>query len=116
MAGVNGLRSSVPYRGLIVALAVVSVERRRRVAGTSSEESAPPDHLDDLPQWRRHLPWAVAGAVHHADARTSAGQAGDRPGSRVPRDHAQPDRGREPPAAALGPQDAGRRRRRHGRS
>lgn len=61
--GVTGLRSSLPYWILIVALMAVSVERRRRVAGTTSEESAPPDYLEDLPPWRRHLPWAVAGAL-----------------------------------------------------
>ncbi|OHV48808.1 ATP-binding cassette domain-containing protein [Pseudofrankia sp. BMG5.36] len=61
--GVYGLRSSLPYWVLIVALVVVGMERRRRVAGTSSEATPPPDYLADLPRWRRHLPWVVAGAL-----------------------------------------------------
>jgi len=60
--GVYGLRSSLPYWVLIIALVVVG-ERRRRVAGTASENAPPPDYLDGLPRWRRLLPWAVAGAV-----------------------------------------------------
>ncbi|WP_007509196.1 ABC transporter permease subunit [Pseudofrankia saprophytica] len=61
--GVYGLRSSLPYWVLIVALVVVGMERRRRVAGTASEAAPPPDYLADLPRWRRHLPWVIAGAV-----------------------------------------------------
>jgi ABC-type branched-subunit amino acid transport system ATPase component/branched-subunit amino acid ABC-type transport system permease component len=60
--GVYGLRSSLPYIILFVALVAVGVDRGKRMAGTASDLSAPPDHLEDLPAWRRNLPWVLAGA------------------------------------------------------
>jgi ABC-type branched-subunit amino acid transport system ATPase component/branched-subunit amino acid ABC-type transport system permease component len=60
---VYGLRSSLPYLVLFVVLVVMGSDRKRRVAGTSSEAAPPPDHLADLSPWRRRLPWIIASAV-----------------------------------------------------
>jgi ABC-type branched-subunit amino acid transport system ATPase component/branched-subunit amino acid ABC-type transport system permease component len=56
---VTGLGASVPFLALLLALWFLGRERVRR-AGTAAESADVVDHADDLPAWRRTLPWAVA--------------------------------------------------------
>ncbi len=59
---VTGLGASVPFIALLAALWFLGRERGRR-AGTAAESEATVDHADDLPQWRRTLPWVVASVL-----------------------------------------------------
>jgi ABC-type branched-subunit amino acid transport system ATPase component/branched-subunit amino acid ABC-type transport system permease component len=56
---ITGLGASVPFIALLVALWFLGRERVRR-AGTAAESTESVDWADDLPQWRRTLPWVVA--------------------------------------------------------
>ncbi|HUJ67055.1 MAG TPA: ATP-binding cassette domain-containing protein [Acidimicrobiales bacterium] len=58
-ASIPGFNESVPTLLLLVTLVVMGAERGRR-AGSTSEESLPPDYLAHLPRWRRALPWTLA--------------------------------------------------------
>jgi ABC-type branched-subunit amino acid transport system ATPase component/branched-subunit amino acid ABC-type transport system permease component len=55
---VPGLKASVPFIVLLVALLVLG-RQRGRVAGQVADDPPPVDYLADLPKWRRALPWAV---------------------------------------------------------
>ncbi|MER5319909.1 ABC transporter permease subunit [Streptosporangium roseum] len=55
---VTGLRTAVPVILLFVGLILLN-RSRERVAGSAAEDAPPPDHLADLPMWRRRLPWAL---------------------------------------------------------
>ena len=55
----TGFRTAAPVALLFVGLLVLG-QARGRIAGTIAEDPPPPDHLADLPPWRRALPWAVA--------------------------------------------------------
>jgi ABC-type branched-subunit amino acid transport system ATPase component/branched-subunit amino acid ABC-type transport system permease component len=59
---IRGLSSALPYVLLFIAL-VVLVRDRSRVAGQVADAPLPPEYLDELPQWRRALPWVLAGTV-----------------------------------------------------
>ncbi|GAA3444979.1 ABC transporter permease subunit [Planomonospora venezuelensis] len=59
---VTGLRTAVPVILLFAGLILLN-RSRDRVAGSAAEDAPPPDHLADLPAWRRRLPWAAALAV-----------------------------------------------------
>ncbi|ROO83484.1 ABC-type branched-subunit amino acid transport system ATPase component [Actinocorallia herbida] len=59
---VTGLATGVPALLLLVGLVVLN-RARSRVAGTVAEDAPPPDHLADLPRWRRVLPWAAGGTA-----------------------------------------------------
>ncbi|MGC5016113.1 ABC transporter permease subunit [Streptosporangium sp. DT93] len=56
---VTGLRTAVPVILLFAGLILLN-RSGERVAGSAAEDAPPPDHLADLPPWRRRLPWAVA--------------------------------------------------------
>jgi ABC-type branched-subunit amino acid transport system ATPase component/branched-subunit amino acid ABC-type transport system permease component len=56
---IQGFGSSVPFVLLLVGLLVMSRDRTRR-GGTITSAPPPIDWTDDLPRWRRALPWAVA--------------------------------------------------------
>ena len=56
---IAGFNESVPTLILLIALVVLARERGRR-AGSTSEETPPPDYLGYLPKWRRAAPWVVA--------------------------------------------------------
>lgn len=58
-ANIAGFNESVPTLLLLVALVVLARERGRR-AGSSVDETPPPDYLAHLPLWRRALPWILA--------------------------------------------------------
>jgi ABC-type branched-subunit amino acid transport system ATPase component/branched-subunit amino acid ABC-type transport system permease component len=58
-ASIPGFNESVPTLLLLVTLVVLGAERGRR-AGSTTEESLPPDYLAHLPRWRRALPWTLA--------------------------------------------------------
>ncbi|GAA2909034.1 branched-chain amino acid ABC transporter permease/ATP-binding protein [Streptosporangium fragile] len=55
---VTGLRTAVPVILLFAGLILLN-RSRERVAGSAAEDAPPPDHLADLPPWRRRLPWAL---------------------------------------------------------
>jgi ABC-type branched-subunit amino acid transport system ATPase component/ABC-type branched-subunit amino acid transport system permease subunit len=57
-----GLRSSVPFVLLFVALFFLGKDRGR-VASQVTQDAAPPDYLADLPPWRRALPWVCVVVV-----------------------------------------------------
>ncbi|MGH3388715.1 MAG: ABC transporter permease subunit [Actinomadura sp.] len=59
---ITGFRTAVPAILLFAGLLVLN-RSRERVAGSIAEDAPPPDHLADLPRWRRTLPWAVAVAA-----------------------------------------------------
>lgn len=59
---VRGLSTALPYILLFIAL-IVLVRDRSRVAGQVAEAPLPPEYLEELPQWRRALPWCIAAAV-----------------------------------------------------
>jgi ABC-type branched-subunit amino acid transport system ATPase component/ABC-type branched-subunit amino acid transport system permease subunit len=59
---VTGFRTAVPAILLFAGLLVLN-RSRERVAGSIAEDAPPPDHLADLPRWRRSLPWGVAVAA-----------------------------------------------------
>jgi ABC-type branched-subunit amino acid transport system ATPase component/branched-subunit amino acid ABC-type transport system permease component len=58
---ITGLGATVPFIVLLVAIWFLGGDRGRK-AGTSAESAPYVEYLDDLPAWRRILPWAVAGA------------------------------------------------------
>ncbi|GAA3389356.1 ABC transporter permease subunit [Cryptosporangium minutisporangium] len=62
IAGLSGLRSAVPYLLTLIGLLILA-RRQGRLGGLSARESPPPDHRDDLPVWRRRLPWLVVVAA-----------------------------------------------------
>ena len=62
LQNVTGLASALPYVLLLVVLTVRS-RRPGRVAGQVADVTLPPDHLADLPRWRRFLPWEAATGV-----------------------------------------------------
>jgi ABC-type branched-subunit amino acid transport system ATPase component/branched-subunit amino acid ABC-type transport system permease component len=59
---IPGLITSVPFLILFLLLFFLGVDRTRRT-GSSAEPAGPPDHLADLPGWRRAAPWVVASAA-----------------------------------------------------
>lgn len=59
---ITGLGASVPFIALLVALWFLGRERVRR-AGTAAESGETVDWADDLPQWRRTLPWVVSAVL-----------------------------------------------------
>ncbi|GAA3196183.1 ABC transporter permease subunit [Actinocorallia longicatena] len=59
---VTGLRTAVPAILLLAGLVFLN-RSRSRLAGSIAEDAPPPDHLADLPRWRRILPWTVSGAA-----------------------------------------------------
>ncbi|MDR8414699.1 ATP-binding cassette domain-containing protein [Nonomuraea sp. 3-1Str] len=56
---ITGLRTAVPVILLFAGLVLLN-RSRERVAGSSAEDTPPPDHLTGVPPWRRRLPWALA--------------------------------------------------------
>ncbi|HEX7097490.1 MAG TPA: ATP-binding cassette domain-containing protein, partial [Acidimicrobiales bacterium] len=56
---IDGFSSSVPFLLLLAGLLVMSTDRARR-GGTVTAAAPPINWADDLPRWRRWLPWAVA--------------------------------------------------------
>jgi len=59
LAGLSGLKTSIPF---ILTLLVLFLYARRasdREAGSIADEKPPRDHREGLPKWRRRLPWAV---------------------------------------------------------
>lgn len=61
LAEISGFRSSVPFILLFVLMFFLPAKGRE--AGTVAEEAPPTDPRDDLPGWRRRLPWGIALAV-----------------------------------------------------
>jgi ABC-type branched-subunit amino acid transport system ATPase component/branched-subunit amino acid ABC-type transport system permease component len=59
---IHGFNSSVPFVLLLVALVVLGRDRAR-LAGSAAESAPPPDHLSELPPWRRRWPWAAGTAA-----------------------------------------------------
>ncbi|WP_433253709.1 ABC transporter permease subunit [Streptosporangium sp. CA-135522] len=59
---VTGLRTAVPVILLFAGLILLN-RPGDRIAGSAAEDVPPPDHLADLPPWRRRLPWAAGLAV-----------------------------------------------------
>ncbi|GAB3664356.1 branched-chain amino acid ABC transporter permease/ATP-binding protein [Actinocorallia lasiicapitis] len=59
---VTGLRTAVPAILLLLGLVLLN-RSRSRVAGSIAQDAPPPDHLADLPRWRRVLPWTVSGLL-----------------------------------------------------
>jgi ABC-type branched-subunit amino acid transport system ATPase component/ABC-type branched-subunit amino acid transport system permease subunit len=59
---VPGLASSTVYLLLFFGLYFMG-HQRGRTAGISVDEPRPDDHMNDLPGWRRVLPWSIAGAA-----------------------------------------------------
>ncbi|MEV0588278.1 ATP-binding cassette domain-containing protein [Nonomuraea sp. NPDC050310] len=59
---VTGLRTAVPVILLFAGLVLLN-RSRERVAGSVAEDAPPPDHLADLPPWRRRAPWLAGLAV-----------------------------------------------------
>jgi ABC-type branched-subunit amino acid transport system ATPase component/branched-subunit amino acid ABC-type transport system permease component len=59
---ITGLGATVPFIVLLVAIWFLGRDRGRK-AGTATESSTFEDYLDDLPMWRRMLPWAVVSAA-----------------------------------------------------
>ena len=66
LARISGFRSSVPF--LLLFVLMFFVQGRSRAAGSVAEEAPVADPRDDLPGWRRRLPWGVATAVFLAYA------------------------------------------------
>jgi ABC-type branched-subunit amino acid transport system ATPase component/branched-subunit amino acid ABC-type transport system permease component len=56
---VVGLGTAVPFLFLLAGLLAMSRDRSR-IAGVAAASPSPPSFVDDLPPWRRRLPWAVA--------------------------------------------------------
>ena len=56
---VPGLAGSSVYILLFFGLYFLG-HQRVRVAGVAADENRPEDHMDDLPPWRRALPWLIA--------------------------------------------------------
>ncbi|CAN5825405.1 hypothetical protein BH23ACT2_BH23ACT2_21910 [soil metagenome] len=61
LADISGFRTSVPF--ILLFVLIFFVQGRGRQAATVAEESPPTDPRDDLPPWRRRLPWAVAAGL-----------------------------------------------------
>jgi ABC-type branched-subunit amino acid transport system ATPase component/branched-subunit amino acid ABC-type transport system permease component len=59
---ITGYRTAAPVVLLFLGLLVLGHARARRGASIA-EDPPPPDHLADLPPWRRRLPWAVASVL-----------------------------------------------------
>ncbi len=59
---VTGLGATVPFIVLLVAIWFLGRDRGRK-AGTAAESSMFEDYLDDVPRWRRALPWGLASAA-----------------------------------------------------
>ncbi|GAA4048552.1 ABC transporter permease subunit [Nonomuraea soli] len=59
---ITGLRSAVPVILLFLGLLLLN-RSRERVAGSSAEDTPPPDYRADLPPWRRRLPWLAGLAL-----------------------------------------------------
>jgi branched-subunit amino acid ABC-type transport system permease component/ABC-type branched-subunit amino acid transport system ATPase component len=59
LAGLSGLRTSIPFLLTILVLVLYARSSDEREAGTVAEESPPPDHRAGLSPLRRRLPWAV---------------------------------------------------------
>ena len=56
---VPGLEAGVPFVLLFVGVLVLGRDRGRS-AGVATEDVPVPDYLNDLPVWRRRLPWVIA--------------------------------------------------------
>ncbi|MDT4904826.1 MAG: hypothetical protein QOH52_2842 [Pseudonocardiales bacterium] len=59
---ITGLGATVPFIVLLVAIWFLGRDRGRK-AGTAAESAPYEEYLDDLPAWRRILPWAVSAAA-----------------------------------------------------
>jgi ABC-type branched-subunit amino acid transport system ATPase component/branched-subunit amino acid ABC-type transport system permease component len=56
---IRGFNSSVPFVVLLGGLVLLARDRARR-GGSAAEDTPAPDFADDLPAWRRALPWVLA--------------------------------------------------------
>jgi ABC-type branched-subunit amino acid transport system ATPase component/ABC-type branched-subunit amino acid transport system permease subunit len=56
---INGFYNSVPFLLLLVGLVFLARDRGRR-GGSVSAQPPPVDWTDDLPTWRKNLPWVLA--------------------------------------------------------
>jgi ABC-type branched-subunit amino acid transport system ATPase component/branched-subunit amino acid ABC-type transport system permease component len=56
---IRGFNSSVPFLVLLGGLVLLARDRARR-GGSAAEDVPAPDFADDLPPWRRALPWVLA--------------------------------------------------------
>jgi ABC-type branched-subunit amino acid transport system ATPase component/branched-subunit amino acid ABC-type transport system permease component len=56
---IRGFNSSVPFVVLLGGLVLLARDRARR-GGSAAEDTPAPDFADDLPAWRRALPWVIA--------------------------------------------------------
>jgi branched-subunit amino acid ABC-type transport system permease component/ABC-type branched-subunit amino acid transport system ATPase component len=59
---IKGFNNSVPFLLLLVGLLFLAGDRGRR-GGSVVAQAPPVDWSDDLPAWRRQLPWAIAVAA-----------------------------------------------------
>src|SRR5207249_3394176 len=59
---IQGFNASVPFLLLLAGLVVIARDRSRR-GGSAAEETPPPDHVGDLPRWRRVAPWVATVAL-----------------------------------------------------
>jgi branched-subunit amino acid ABC-type transport system permease component/ABC-type branched-subunit amino acid transport system ATPase component len=59
---INGFNNAVPFVLLLVGLVLLARDRGRR-GGSVVAQPPPVDWTDDLPVWRRRLPWIVAVAL-----------------------------------------------------
>ncbi len=56
---INGFNNAVPFIVLLVGLLFLARDRTRR-GGTVVAQPPPIDWTDDLPTWRKNLPWVIA--------------------------------------------------------
>ncbi len=56
---INGFNNSVPFVLLLAGLLFLARDRGRR-GGSVSAQPPPIDWTDDLPTWRKNLPWVIA--------------------------------------------------------
>src|SRR6478735_5516701 len=59
---INGFNNAVPFIVMLVGLLFLARDKTRR-GGTVVAQPPPVDWTDDLPAWRKHLPWAIAVAA-----------------------------------------------------
>lgn len=61
LKSISGFQTSVPF--LVMFVLVFFVKSKGREAGSVADEAPRADPRDDLPLWRRWLPWIIAGAL-----------------------------------------------------
>jgi ABC-type branched-subunit amino acid transport system ATPase component/branched-subunit amino acid ABC-type transport system permease component len=59
IAGLSGLKASIPYLATLLVLFVQAGRVQGREAGTVADERPPRDHREGLSPLRRRLPWAI---------------------------------------------------------